>query len=38
MSSGMRMAVDAMSVPMGYASCHFSFQAQLLLMRRFCTP
>ena len=29
MSSGVRVAVDAMSVAMGCASCHFSFQAQL---------
>ena len=35
MSSGVRVAVDAMSVAMGCASCHFSFQAQLLFMRRF---
>ena len=29
MSSGVRMTVDAMSVAMGCASCHLSFQAQL---------
>jgi hypothetical protein len=38
MSSGMRMAVDAMSVAMGCAGRHFSLQAQLLLMRRFVRP
>jgi hypothetical protein len=38
MNSGMRMAVDAMSVAMGCASPHFSYQAQLLLMRRFVRP
>jgi len=38
MSSGMRMAVDAMSVAMGCAGCHSSFRPQLLLMRRFVRP
>jgi hypothetical protein len=38
MSSGMRMAVDPMSVAMGCASGHFSFQASAFTHAHFVRP